>query len=308
MLFSLFIGYPLPRLFGVELPAVVLFVCSLASIIPLSYYIGMAISKCVACTLVLYSLTRLCSVAAQTSFAVGALINATFGSIIELIIYWAAIRQGALDQMVQAAVTGTLLGMLLLLPGLSMIFGGLKYPDQRFSAEAAGVSSVLLIVSIIGAFTPTIFYQIYGGYSLECLKCNSTLLTQLTPLLDCRGCQLLPPINLDADNVFVHSVRPLMYVCAAILPIAYGIGLLFTLKTHQHLFSGGEAGGGGHGGEERPSELWPLPKCIVVLLCCTVAFALISEEMVRLCWLCSTCVTDTRCRRTRCRTCWTSTA
>ena len=55
VLFSLFIGYPLPRLFGIELPAVVLFVCSLASIIPLSYYIGMAISKCVTLALVLVS-------------------------------------------------------------------------------------------------------------------------------------------------------------------------------------------------------------------------------------------------------------
>lgn len=112
------------------------------------------------------------------------MINATFGSIIELIIYWAAIRQGELDQMVQAAVTGTLLGMLLLLPGLSMICGGLIYPDQRFSAEAAGVSSVLLIVSIIGAFTPTIFFQIYGGYQLECLGCKNVTNVPTLPL-DC---------------------------------------------------------------------------------------------------------------------------
>lgn len=93
---------------------------------------------------------------------------------------------------------------------------------------------------------------------------------------------MLPPSKLDEDQVFKNNVRPLMYVCAAILPFAYGIGLLFTLKTHQHLFTS-EQGGHGHGGEEAPSQLWPIKKCVIVLLCCTVAFALISEEMVLSC-------------------------
>jgi Ca2+:H+ antiporter len=57
-----------------------------------------------------------------------------------------------------------LLADLLLLPGLAMIFGGLKHKEQRFNPITAGVSSILLITSIIGAFTPTIFHSTFGQY------------------------------------------------------------------------------------------------------------------------------------------------
>ena len=79
---------------------------SLLSIVPLSYYIGTAIS----------------SLSAQLgSFALGAVLNASFGSFIELMVYFAAIYQGGLNSLVQAGVTGSLLGVMLLLPGLSMV-------------------------------------------------------------------------------------------------------------------------------------------------------------------------------------------
>jgi len=59
---------------------------------------------------------------------------------------------GGLTELIQAGVVGSLLGDLLLLPGLAMIAGGIKYKEQRFSPAVAGVSSVLLIVSVIGNF------------------------------------------------------------------------------------------------------------------------------------------------------------
>ena len=54
----------------------------------------------------------------------------------------------------QKQLTGSLLGDLLLLPGLAMIAGGIKYKEQRFSPAVAGVSSVLLLVSVIGSPFP----------------------------------------------------------------------------------------------------------------------------------------------------------
>lgn len=116
---------------------------------------------------VLYSLS------AQTSFGVGAVLNSTFGSIIELILYCSAILNGSLDNLVQSSVTGTLLGLLLLLPGLSMLFGGLKYKEVRFNPVSAGVSGVLLLLSVIGSFTPTVYYSIYGNFVLNCSECQS---------------------------------------------------------------------------------------------------------------------------------------
>ncbi len=82
-------------------------------------------------------------------------------------------------------------------------FFSTKNQDQRFSAQAAGVSSVLLIVSIIGAFTPTVFYQIHGGYQLECRSCNTTALWGSTHGLDCQGCQLQQVRPLYALFIFL---------------------------------------------------------------------------------------------------------
>ena len=43
--------------------------------------------------------------------------------------------------------------MMLLLPGLSMIFGGIKHKEQKFNPAAAGVSGILLLLSVVGSFS-----------------------------------------------------------------------------------------------------------------------------------------------------------
>ncbi|XP_044049874.1 putative cation exchanger C521.04c isoform X2 [Siniperca chuatsi] len=82
------------------------FAIAISSIIPLSYYIGMGIA----------------SISAQCNFAVGAVVNATFGSITELTFYITALLRGhqaanpCLQEVVKAALTGTLLGCILFIP------------------------------------------------------------------------------------------------------------------------------------------------------------------------------------------------
>lgn len=39
-------------------------------------------------------------------------------------------------------------------------------------------------------------------------------------------------MNPSDDPVYQNSVKPFMWICAAILPSAYLIGLLFSLHTH----------------------------------------------------------------------------
>ncbi|KNC52807.1 uncharacterized protein AMSG_08699 [Thecamonas trahens ATCC 50062] len=241
----------------------VIFVSSLLSTVPIAYFIGMAIS----------------SISAQSTFAVGAVLNATFGSIIELILYAKLLLSGY-SSIVKAAVTGSLLGVMLFMPGLSMVVGGLKFKSQRFNATAAGVSSVLLLIAIIGAFSPTVFYNIYGTYSLSCTFCAPT-----NSSLACTGCAYIEGANeLNADPIYQDRARPLSYVCAAILPMAYFVGLLFTLKTHKHIYevtefsdddSNGSEEGGGHN-----APAWSNLVCISVLLSCTILFALVSETLV----------------------------
>lgn len=125
-----------------------IFVLSLASVIPLSYFIGMAVA----------------SISAQSSIGMGAVINATFGSIIEIILYSIALTQGK-GLLVEGSIVGSLLAGVGLMPGVSMISGAMRKKEQVFNAKSAGVTSTMLIMAIIGTLTPTLFYQTYGNVS-----------------------------------------------------------------------------------------------------------------------------------------------
>ena len=123
-----------------------IFVLSLLSVIPLSYFIGMAVA----------------SISAQSSIGMGAVINATFGSIIEILLYSIALTRGK-GRLVEGSIVGSLLAGVLLMPGMSMCSSALRRKEQRFNAKSAGVTSMMLIMAIIGALTPTLFYQTYGN-------------------------------------------------------------------------------------------------------------------------------------------------
>jgi len=178
-----------------------------------------------------------------------------------------------LGEVARSALTGALLGSLLLIPGLSMIIGGLKYKQQRFNPAVAGVSSVLLVIAVVGAFSPTIFYVLYGNYELTCDSCA----TDAFGHYKCEHCQERE-VNLDEDPVYIGEARNLMFICSAILPIAYIVGLCFTLKTHSHILHTKRDDEEEEGGEAVPE--WSNRKSVVVLIICTAAFSLISEKLV----------------------------
>lgn len=145
------IDFYLLRMFS----SVMIFGLALLSVIPLAYFIGMSVS----------------SITAQTgSLGLGAVINATFGSIVEVILYCLALMGGK-ERMVEGSIIGSFLCGLLALPGAAMLVGGLKRKEQRFNVKSAGVTGTLMIMALIGAFTPTLFQQIYGGYELRCQSC-----------------------------------------------------------------------------------------------------------------------------------------
>ncbi len=86
----------------------------------------------------------------------GALMNATFGNAAELIITIAAIRAG-LIQVVKASITGSILGNLLLVMGLSVLFGGLRNGFQRFDRRGVSVMMTTMTIAVIGLVIPAIF-------------------------------------------------------------------------------------------------------------------------------------------------------
>ncbi|KAI8616602.1 hypothetical protein BC830DRAFT_190265 [Chytriomyces sp. MP71] len=196
----------------------VIFCSALLSVIPLAYLIGMAVS----------------SITAQTgSLALGSVVNATFGSIVEIILYCLALMEGK-TRMVEGSIIGSFMAGCLALPGVSMFFGGLNRKEQRFNAKAAGVTSTLLIMAILGVFGPTFFQGVYGTFELHCAECPVKVAKASLEVKDaiaCRQCRYRNPHPTE-DPIYVSHTRPLMFICATVLILMYAIGLLFTLHTH----------------------------------------------------------------------------
>nr|XP_055048591.1 uncharacterized protein cax2 isoform X1 [Misgurnus anguillicaudatus] len=230
------------------------FATAVSSIIPLSYYIGMGIA----------------SISAQSNFAVGAVVNATFGSITELTFYITALLRGhrqkntCLQEIVKAALTGTLLGCILFIPGICMIIGGIKHREQRFNSRSAGVSSSLLFISIGGVFAPTLFSKAYGN--LICEDCTNSTRTNSTGSFTCKSCHY----DLSENNysLFHSHVEPLVYTVCVLLPVSYIIGLIFTLKTHSYIYD--IHVGDGTAGHLGASVHWSRWRSLLILIIATV--------------------------------------
>ncbi|XP_045205295.2 uncharacterized protein LOC123557719 [Mercenaria mercenaria] len=245
--------------------------CILAvlAIVPLTYYIGMAII----------------SISAQSSFAIGAVLNATFGSVVELILYIVTLLKGkdsnatCFAELVRSALAGTLVGCVLFIPGICMVLGGIKYRSQRFNPKSASVTALLLFVAIGGVFAPTLFSKIFGD--LQCQRCeiNSTSSENHTSGLQCTGCTQ-SVLGLDGDkSLYKKHIEPLVYCIALLLPISYITGVLFTLRTHtsyvydEFYEQVAEDGGTGHHGAPQ----WSRIKSCFILLCCATLIALCAD-------------------------------
>jgi len=131
---------------------------------------------------------------------IGSLLNASLGNAAELIIALAALREG-LHDVVRASLTGSILGNILLVLGVSMVAGGMKYERQTFNRTAAGMGSSLLLLAAVGLVIPALFHFTASA----------------------RGAQVEHELSL---------------VIAIVLFLIYGLSLAFSLRTHRHLFQG----------------------------------------------------------------------
>lgn len=101
------------------------------------------------------------ALAAYTGPRLGGLLNATLGNTAELIITIFAIRQGLLE-LVKASITGSILGNLLLVLGMSFMFGGLRHGTQSFDRRQAGSNSILLVLAVLTLLIPSVLSQSIG--------------------------------------------------------------------------------------------------------------------------------------------------
>jgi Ca2+:H+ antiporter len=118
----------------------ILFILSALGVIPLAAVIGEATEV----------------LAEKIGPRMGGLLNATLGNAAEIIISISALRAG-LVSLVLASLTGSILGNLLLVLGLSLLAGGIKFGTQKFNRENANIDATMLILAVIALGIPSIF-------------------------------------------------------------------------------------------------------------------------------------------------------
>jgi Ca2+:H+ antiporter len=174
----------------------------------------------------------------------GGLLNATFGNAAEFIIAIIALTRG-LTEIVKASLTGSILGNLLLVAGAAMVVGGWKRERQVFSRSSAEVNSGLLALATAGMLFPAIFH-----FTVERMH-----------------------------DVQIHEhERKVSILTSIILLIVYGLGLLFTLRTHAHIFSPRPAQS-----PEDPRGLeggWSVRKSVLMLLIASAGIGIVAELLV----------------------------
>ncbi|MHB1417689.1 MAG: calcium:cation antiporter, partial [Chloroflexota bacterium] len=127
-------------------PPTWVFVAAAIAIIPLAGLIGEATE----------------ATAEYTGPGLGGLLNATFGNATELIIALLAVGQG-LYTVVKASITGSILGNMLLVLGMSMLVGGWGRDRQRFSRTAAGASTSMLMLAATALIMPAVWDLVVVG-------------------------------------------------------------------------------------------------------------------------------------------------
>jgi len=176
------------------------------------------------------------SVAARTGDMIGGLLNATLGNLTELIIALAALHAGQYV-LVKASIAGAIVTNILFMLGVSLLIGGLKHRVQEFNRNTARLQASLLFVATIAV--------------------------------------LVPSVLADADTVKANPAftAALSLGISVLLIAIYGMGLLFSLKTHREFFAGAE-----HAGHDE--VVWPLRLALATLAGVTVLVALTSEIFV----------------------------
>lgn len=217
--------------FVLHLDPVFVFIVAALGVIPLADLIGEATEE----------------LAIYTGPKLGGLLNATLGNAAELIITIFAIREGLLD-LVRASITGSIIGNLLVVLGLSILLGGLKNGLQRFDRRTAGLNATMLILAVVALAVPSLFD---------------------VAIQESRAAEL-----------------GLSEGVAVVMIILYGLSVLYAFtqgsKPHADEHAGpiGAAGAPVQQAAEEHKPKWSIRTSVIVLVAATIAIVLLSEALV----------------------------
>jgi Ca2+:H+ antiporter len=175
------------------------------------------------------------SVAAKTGDGVGGLLNATLGNLTELVIALTALRAGQY-MLVKASIAGAIVTNALFMLGASFLLGGLKYHVQEYNRVSARFQAGLLFLATVALLIPSAMSQV--------------------------------------DSVPAAAfTQKLSMGLSILLIVGYGLGMLYSLKTHKDEFASVA-----HGGDSE--EAWPVGLALATLAGVTLLVALVSEIFV----------------------------
>jgi Ca2+:H+ antiporter len=175
------------------------------------------------------------AVAAKTGDSVGGLLNATLGNLTELVIALTALAAGQY-MLVKASIAGAIVTSTLFMLGASFLLGGLKHHMQEFNLANARLQTTLLFLATVAMLIPS----------------------------------AVSDVDSASGSAFIQELSAGLSV---LLIGAYGLGLVFSLKTHRHYFGGTEQAAEG----EAP---WPIRLGLATLAGVTVLVAMVSEVFV----------------------------
>jgi Ca2+:H+ antiporter len=171
--------------------------------------------------------------------SLGGLLNATFGNATELIIALVALNAGLVD-VVKASITGSIIGNLLLVMGLAMLLGGLRYKEQTFQPIVARVNAASMNLAVIAILLPT-------------------------------------AMNYTSQGISQKTLQNFSFAVAIVLIAVYALTLLFSMKTHSYLYEVGVTETEALEASHQKPNMWLWTG---VLLVCTLFVALESELLV----------------------------
>ena len=206
----------------------IVFVAAFLSIIPLASLLGEATEE----------------LALRMGPRIGGLLNATLGTMTELIIMFALLRSGQI-QLLKASIVGSILISLLFTVGVAVLLGGIRNGMQRFDRQSVGLATTTMILAVVGLLVPTFF----------------TVVVEL---------QHRAPITADFQD---KSVDEISVSVAVILFLLYLLTVVYQLRAPE-----------GEGltqerriGRDSEKTRWSMGRTLGVLIVATVGIAAVGE-------------------------------
>jgi Ca2+:H+ antiporter len=173
--------------------------------------------------------------------AFGGILSATMGNATEMIIAFFALRAGHIN-VVKASLSGSIIGNLLLVLGLSLVIGGSRHSVQRFPRTTSTMNSAMLMIAVAALVMPAVF-------------------------------------NLTVFGTLQHrdaSLEHLSLWTSGVLIILYLLNMLFVFRTHRSVFQAAQQ----DAAQESEAPHASRGQALFSLALATVLIAVMSEVLV----------------------------